>query len=433
MTIGRIGWIFSIIGLLFPPFVVDAKKPRRARTTRLTSRSLPRVAAKPPLFIPPLEKVSAQAAVLMDAKTGQVLFERNGDAVMFPASCTKILTALLALERGGLDDKVKASQRASRSAPSHIELKPGETLTLRQLVYALMLKSANDAAVAIAEHVGGSVEKFAELMNEKARELGCENTHFMTPNGLHHKEHYTTARDLALIARVALKNDTFRKVITTLVVELPWAGKPWKRRIYNKNKLLSLFQGADGVKTGFTTPAGRCLVASATRDGWQLIAVVLRCNNAWQDAAGLLTYGFKQFHPVPFVKKGEEVESVSVANGTEETCRVVTTGELTMPYLKSRAPQVERHVEWASLHAPVKKGQRAGTLTVWVDGQRVGDVRLVTAESVPLSWQAKALPWLKRGGWGTLAFLMGVWGYGAAAKSARARRRRLAAGSGTVN
>lgn len=428
----RIGWTLLFIALWFPPLRAEAAKRRplkaapRARMTpaRRASRSLTRSRMRPSLFIPALTEISAKAAVLMDGKSGQILFERNAHKPMYPASCTKIMTALLALERGKLDDKVKASRRASEADPSHIALQPGETLTLKQLLYALMLKSANDAAVAIAEHIGGSVEKFAELMNERARELGCTNTHFVTPSGLHDQRHYTTAHDLALIARAAMEREDFRAIITTRTVQMPWAGKPWRRVVYNKNKFLSLFEGADGVKTGFTTPAGRCFVGSATRHGWQLIAVVLRCDNIYQDAAALLTYGFENFHPVVLVKEGEDVSRVKVAGGTATTCRVVAADDVTISYPKHREPIVERHIVRQSLKAPVKKGKAAGTLTVLVDGKIVGQVALVTAESVAL--QPPPLAWGKWGGWGALGLLI-VGGYGAAAKSHRERRRRLAA------
>jgi len=379
---------------------------------------------RPSGFIPALSEVSAKAAILMDAQSGQVLFERNAHTPMYPASCTKILTALLALERGKLDDKVKASRRASETDPSHIGLQPGETLTLKQLLYALMLKSANDAAVAIAEHISGSVEKFADLMNQRARELGCTNTHFVTPHGLHDKQHYTTAHDLALMARAALQREDFRAIVTTRSAQMPWAGKPWQRVVYNKNRFLGLFEGADGVKTGFTTPAGRCFVGSATRNGWQLIAVVLRCGNIYQDAAGLLTYGFQNFRPMPLVKEGESVSRAKVVDGTAETCRVIAADGLTIPYPKHRTPLVERHITWQSLRAPVKKGKVAGTLTVLVDGKIAGLVALVTAESVAL--QPPSPAWGKWGGWGALGLLI-VGGYGAAAKNHRERRRRLAA------
>ncbi|MDW8368260.1 MAG: D-alanyl-D-alanine carboxypeptidase family protein [Abditibacteriales bacterium] len=430
----KVCWLFLVVALWFPPLPAEAKQhrasptARRAHPARVASRSRPR----PSLLIPPLSEVSAKAAVLMDAESGQVLFARNADTPMYPASCTKIMTALLALERGKLDDKVKASRRASEAEPSHIALQPGETLTLRQLLYALILKSANDAAVAIAEHIGGSVEGFADLMNQRARELGCTNTHFVTPSGLHDKRHYTTARDLALMARAALQREDFRHIITMRVVQMPRAGKPWRRVVYNKNRFLSLFEGADGVKTGFTTPAGRCFVGSATRHGWQLIAVVLRCDNIYQDAAGLLTYGFKNFQRVPLVERNEPVSRVKVVNGTAATCRVVTARDVTIPYPKHRTPLVKRHITRRVLKAPVKKGREAGALTVLVDGKIVGQVPLVTAESVALKPPPPPLAWGKWGIWGALGLLI-VGGYGAVAKSHRERWRRLAARRGAAD
>nr|MBO2469334.1 D-alanyl-D-alanine carboxypeptidase [Bacillota bacterium] len=260
-------------------------------------------------------QVSAQAAALIDVASGRILYEKHADQRMPIASLTKIMTAIVAIERGNLDDEVVVGPNAYRKEGSSIYLELGERMRLEDLLYGLMLRSGNDAAVAIAEHVGGSVEGFAYLMNEKARELGLTGTHFTNPHGLDDGEHYSTARDLAVLTAYALKNETFRRIVSTRVHRAPWPGKPWDRVWHNKNKLLHLYEGADGVKTGYTKLARRCLVASATRDGRQLAAVVLNAPDDWNDTAALLTYGFAHFPLVELVREGDIVEEEQTAHG----------------------------------------------------------------------------------------------------------------------
>lgn len=260
-------------------------------------------------------QVSAQAAALIDVASGRILYEKNADQRMRIASLTKIMTAIVAIERGNLDDMVVVGPNAYRKEGSSIYLELGEKMRLEDLLYGLMLRSGNDAAVAIAEHIGGSVEGFAYLMNEKARKLGLRNTHFVNPHGLDEEGHYSTARDMAVLTAYALKNETFRRIVATKVHRAPWPGQPWDRIWHNKNKLLHLYEGADGVKTGYTKLAKRCLVASATRDGRQLAAVVLNAPDDWNDTAALLTYGFTRFAPVELVRAGDIVDEEPSAHG----------------------------------------------------------------------------------------------------------------------
>jgi D-alanyl-D-alanine carboxypeptidase (penicillin-binding protein 5/6) len=241
--------------------------------------------------------MSAASAVLMDADTGAILFARHPMAQRSPASTTKIMTALLILEEGRLDEKVVITERAAAVGGTGLGLRRGQQVTLRDLLWAILLKSANDAALAAAEHVGGSEERFVERMNAKAGALGMEGTHFANPHGLDDPDHYSTAHDLAILARQALRNPTFARMVQTrearLAILTGRNGKVIRRKeLRTHNQLLGQFLGADGVKTGYTALAGRCLVASATRGDHQLIAVLLNDDRRWVEAAALLEYGF---------------------------------------------------------------------------------------------------------------------------------------------
>ena len=243
--------------------------------------------------------VSAASAILMDAETGEVLFARNPDDSRPPASTTKILTALIILERGRLSDMVTVSHAAAQVGGHQLRLRAGQRISLEDLLAAILIQSANDAAVAAAEHVGGSLRGFVALMNARAQELGLRDSQFANPHGLDEPGHYTSARDLARLAQVALEDPGFARIVRMPEARLTvWqAGRkglqrPQARIVRSHNKLLGRLDGADGVKTGYTGGAGRCLVASASRDGQRLIAVLLNDPHRWSDAAVLLEYGF---------------------------------------------------------------------------------------------------------------------------------------------
>ena len=236
--------------------------------------------------------VVAQSAAVIDSYTGEFLLLKNENALQYPASSTKILTALLVIEAGDLDKLVTVDLSDTKVEPSNLELKPGEQYTRRQLVYGLMLKSANDVAMALARDNAGSVEAFAEKMNRRAEELGATNSHFANPHGLHEPNHYTTAHDLALIARAAMEQPFFRQVVSTIY----YTWKSPKGTVYqlrNHNRLLRHFAGCNGLKTGYTRAAQQVLVSSALRDGHEVISVVLHTDKPgiWEDSKALLTYG----------------------------------------------------------------------------------------------------------------------------------------------
>lgn len=250
--------------------------------------------------------VGAQGAVLMEQKSGRVLYEKNAHTKMRIASITKIMTGILAIESGKMNQYVKVSEQATRAEGSSVYLKPGEKIKLRDLVYGLMLRSGNDTAVAIAEYIGGSVDGFALLMNQKAREIGMANTHFANPHGLDdHENHYSTAYDMALLMRYAMQNKTFQKISGTKVYKAPNPTENWDREWKNKNRLLTKYKYCTGGKTGFTKLAKRTLVTTAKNGDMELIAVTLNDSNDWNDHISMYESGFKGFDMAEVLSKGK--------------------------------------------------------------------------------------------------------------------------------
>ncbi|MDK2877798.1 MAG: hypothetical protein PWR06_514 [Thermoanaerobacteraceae bacterium] len=328
--------------------------------------------------------ITGETGVLIDVKTGKVLYDKNAHDRMEPASTTKIMTAILALEKGKLTDIVVTGKEPPRVDGTRIYLEEGEKLTLEQMLYAMLLNSANDAAVAIAEHIGGDVPSFVKMMNEKAREIGAKDTTFVNPNGLPVEGHLTTAYDLALMARYALLNlPEFRKIVSTKTSNIPWQGKEWDRRLINLNKLLWNYDGADGVKTGYTHSAGQTLVASATKDGWQLIAVVLKSQgrNIWRDAESLLDYGFNNFKPITVIEKGRVITSEKVKYG--DSVELETSAGFSTVIPRGTNPLTTKTVIKPGITAPIKKGDVLGELEIFENGQIIGNIPLVAREDIP--------------------------------------------------
>jgi D-alanyl-D-alanine carboxypeptidase (penicillin-binding protein 5/6) len=292
------------------------------------------------------------------------------------------MTAILALEKGNLSDIVVTSEEPPRVDGSRIYLEEGEKLTLEQMLYGMMLNSGNDAAVAIAEHIGGDIESFVKMMNAKAREIGAYHTTFVNPSGLPDEGHLTTAYDLALISRYALLNlPEFRKIVSTKTLEIPWQAEEWDRQLINLNKLLWNYEGADGVKTGYTSTAGRTLVASATRDGWQLISVVLKSDaNIWSDSMALLDYGFENFEIKNLVGKNSDVAEEDVKYG--DPVKLVTKDGLTSVVKKNDLPISKKLVINQDIKAPVSKGEVLGQLIFYQGEEQLGSVNLIAANDV---------------------------------------------------
>ena len=250
--------------------------------------------------------VSSQRAILMDQETGRILYEKDAHSQSRIASITKIMTAILAIESGKMDQEVTVSSNAAGTEGSSLYLKAGEKIKLEDLVYGLMLRSGNDAAVAIAEFVGGSLDGFVYMMNEKANEIGMENTHFANPHGLDdHENHYSTAYDMAVLTRYSMENDLYKEIAGTKVHTAPNPEEKWDRKWKNKNRLLTeLYKYSTGGKTGYTKLAKRTLVSTASKDGENLIAVTLNGPDDWKDHIGMFEYGFKQFDYKIVLEKG---------------------------------------------------------------------------------------------------------------------------------
>ncbi|SHH48025.1 D-alanyl-D-alanine carboxypeptidase (penicillin-binding protein 5/6) [Caloranaerobacter azorensis DSM 13643] len=326
-------------------------------------------------YCEPIE-LNAKSSILMEVNTGRILFSYNPHIKLPMASTTKIMTALIAIEYGNLDDIVTIKKNSVGIEGSSIYLKEGETLTLRDLLYGLMLRSGNDAAMAIAEHIGGTVDNFVKLMNEKAKELGAINTNFTNPHGLHDANHYTTAYDLALITREALKKKEFRDIVKS---KLWIADRDINKYFYNKNKTLWQYEGGDGVKTGYTKRAGRCLVSSATKNGMQLIAIVLDDYSWFNDCYKLLDYGFSLFKPKVVFNKGQFIKNVEVINGNKEKIPIVTNKELIIPMKDSEIENIKVKIELPEkIYAPIEKNQKVGKIRIYLNGKLFAVNDLVT-------------------------------------------------------
>ena len=326
--------------------------------------------------------ITARAAILMDRETGRVLWEKNAQLRLPMASTTKIMTAILALELGNEADVITTSKRAAATEGSSIWLEEGEQKTLEELLYGLMLLSGNDAAVAIAEHIAGSVENFAALMNEKAAAIGATNTHFCNPHGLPDDRHYTTAYDLALISAYALQNERFREIIRTPEYIISWPGREWDRVLQNQNRLLELYPGGDGVKTGWTKEAGRCFVGSATREGWQLVAVVLNAPQMWEDTMRLLDYGFETYSRQKVLYQGQVICTAEVYKGTQRV-DVVASKDFHYPLRPEERSRVRYVIKLQDrLAAPLAAGQKLGELEMYLGENLLGRVELQSGQAI---------------------------------------------------
>ena len=318
------------------------------------------IETKPPV-------IDAAAAVVLDTLTGRVLYEKNAYSRRAMASTTKIMTAILAIENGNLRDTVTVSKRADSVGGSTVPLKQGQKLTLEEMLYGLMLRSGNDAAIAVAEHIGGSVEGFLEMMNKKAYLLGARNTHFESPHGLDSAGHYSTAYDMAVITRYALQNPVFSRIVGTKSMNISIRG------LNNTNEMLSLYPGADGVKTGYTGQAGRCLVTSATREKWRVISVVLGCGSRQQRAQSsksILDYSFNNYVLRPVVLAGDTVAEIPVFKGNKAKVDAIAVDNITIPLKKGDTDRVEvKSLYTPYVKPPVAAGENLGTLEVLVNGQ----------------------------------------------------------------
>ena len=326
---------------------------------------------------------SARAAVLYEPTTESFLYSKNADERLAMASTTKIMTALVAIENSELDKEIEVADEAIGIEGSSLYLKCGEVLTMRELIIGLMLRSANDAAVAIAHAVSGNVENFADLMNQKACELGLSNTHFTNPHGLDDPEHYTTAKELALISAKALENETFREIASSRKETIKNSvGEA--RLVVNHNKLLSMYDGAIGVKTGFTKRCGRCLVGAAERDGLRFITVTINAPDDWNDHISMFNYGYSLLEMRHIADVGEYCYKLPVIGG-ENSYISVSNRDSFNKILKKSDKSVIPYVELSRyVSAPIKKGDVLGVVIFKLDGTVIGEIELVADENSQL-------------------------------------------------
>ena len=326
--------------------------------------------------------VSAESAILIDADSGNILYSKNADRAMPMASTTKIMTALVAIERTDINKKVTITEESVGIEGSSIYLVAGETLTLEELLYAMMLESANDAATAIAIAVAGDVDSFADMMNQKASDIGLENTHFTNPHGLDDPMHYTTASELAIIAAEAMKNEDFRTIVSTHKMIIPQNDGEGARLLVNHNKMLDTYDGSIGIKTGYTKKSGRCLVSAAERDGVRLIAVTLNAPDDWQDHRDMLDLGFDCYESVTLCNDGEFKYIQHVISGDLDNCVLTNAEEIkvTLPRIRG---EIEYTVElFRFSYAPILKGDVIGYLVYTLDGQEIAREQLCATHSV---------------------------------------------------
>ncbi len=344
-------------------------------------------------------KITSEAVLIMESSTGKVVYERNGYQQKYPASTTKILTGILAIENCNLNETATASEYAIRSIPSGYttaNIQVGETLSIKDLLNALMLRSANEAAIILAEHISGSQEAFADLMNKKAEEIGCKQTHFVNSNGVHDDNHYTTAYDLALIARYCMQNETFREIVKQSSFTLPATDAyPSESRTYpNTNNLVVYdnrdridnyyYEYATGIKTGYTTPAKNCLISSALKDGIEYICVVLGASifntnegsvsGRYVDSINLFNYAFENYSFRDLMSANSKVESIQIENATKDTKNLdlLISDDLSVYVsIDNKDTDLESNITLKeNLQAPISKGDIVGTITYDVEGLR---------------------------------------------------------------
>ena len=319
--------------------------------------------------------VSARHAYVLDALTGRVIYEKSPEEQSLIASTTKIMTALIVCEQCNVLDRMRIPREAVGIEGSSMYLREGEVLTLQELLYGLMLSSGNDAAVALSIYCGGTVEGFAELMNDKARNLGLKNTHFENPNGLDSPGHYSTARDLAVLAAYAMENPIFRKTVSTKNLHMG------QRSLTNHNKLLWRVKGADGVKTGYTRAAGRILVSSATRNDRRLVAVTIDDPDDWADHAALLEEGFSRYTVRQVVAEGQRVDTLEVVGGEARQVQILAAEDFYYALAPEERPQLMLPGP-GFVYAPAVEGADAGFAYVLLEGTAVGKIPVVYGQTV---------------------------------------------------
>lgn len=320
--------------------------------------------------------ISAKSAVVIDAYTKRVLYEKDAYTKRGMASTTKIMTGLLAIENLNFSDVVTVSNFAASTEGSSIWLSPGEHISVEDLLYGLLLSSGNDAATALAEHASGSVEAFTLLMNQKAASLGAVNTNFTNPHGLPDNNHYTTAYDLALISANAMENTVFSEIVKTKTKAISWEGSEWNRSLTNHNKLLKLYEYSTGIKTGYTKKDGRCLVSCSEKDNRKFIIVTLSAPDDWNDHINLSEYCFSEYLPYTVFNKGEKTGVLISNNSQADALKVSAKESYVIPLRKGEEDSVKKEFSFSPAF-PVKRGDVIGFCNIYFDENLIGQIELI--------------------------------------------------------
>lgn len=329
-------------------------------------------------------KLTAQSAILIEASTGRVIWEKDADVRHYPASMTKMMTGILALEKLLPKADVVISPNAAATEDCPLEIVAGECLSADNIITGMLMESDNGAAVAIAEAVDGSVSQFVQRMNERAQEIGMSNTHFVNPNGLTEANHYSTARDMAKLARFAMNNKKFREIVSTKKQVIHWEVPARQQKLAeNTNKLLANYNGMNGIKTGWTKAAGGCLAASARRNGVELIAIVMQTpgpDDRFADASKLLDYGFKQVKMVKGIAKDRVSRKLWVRGGTSASVMAHPAEDINYPLINGEDP---KHYTLSYdvpkvIAAPLKDGETVGRIIIKYDNKEVGSVPMIS-------------------------------------------------------
>lgn len=338
------------------------------------------------------EAVSAKSAILMDCTSGRILFNKEPDKRSLIASTTKIMTAILVCEQCNVLDRMRIPKEAVGIEGSSMYLQEGEILTIQELLYGMMLHSGNDAAVALALYCGGTLEGFVQMMNDKAKTLGLTNTHFENPNGLDGENHYSSARDLALLASYAMKNPIFSKIVSTKNI------KVGDRYLRNHNKLLWQLEGAEGVKTGYTKAAGRILVSSTVRMGRRLVAVTIHDPNDWQDHAQLINDAFLQYEQKEIISKNQILGYAEIAGGAMGRVSLLAAEQFCYCLSPKEKPEIYLSPP-GFVYAPVAKDQCAGFAQIYLNNHWIGNVEMIYGQTVEQDTQPEPGFWkrLRRG------------------------------------
>jgi len=337
-------------------------------------------------------KLEAKSAILVDANSGEIIYEKNIHEKLPPASITKIMVLLIAMEdlysgKLKLDDEVYVSANAARMGGSQVYLEEGEIQTVDNLLKAICLRSANDASVALGEHISGSIDVFVQRMNEKAKQLGMTNTNFKNATGLPDEEHYSTAYDISLMSRELLNYPKIHDWLTIYMTDIKVGkNKDVTQTLVNTNKLIRDYQGANGLKTGLTNEAGYCLAASAKRGNLSLISVVLgepTSNSRFQEAKKLLDFGFANYDSLPICKKNEVIKNLKVSKGKEDSVNIVAESDYSLLVKKGDSKQIEKEILLPEfVTAPFEKGQKIGEILLLDNGKEIGRVNLVTEKGL---------------------------------------------------